>query len=1060
MRPLNLEMTAFGSYASTTVLPFEEMKHGLYLVTGDTGAGKTTIFDAIMFALYGVASGSDRKSDMLHCDYVPKSTETVVKLRFSQNGKEYTAERRIRFSKKRGTTDQYGDYTISALLTGPDFAPIEGNTKVTARCEELLGLNADQFGRIVMLAQGEFKKFLKANSDEKNEILGKLFDNSVYVYYQNLILAARDELKQRRGAGVEELRSLMAITFQHPESFHGDEQEAFLPGHPALLENLDRLIAEETDGLNRLRAERDEAFERLGEISRQEGEAAAMNALFAELAQGQARLAALEACDGEMEQRLENLNWIDRAQHKALPAVKKASQAEEDLKLTLAEIEDLRTDLAEISRAVAEAEKTVSADEETEREKRGLENRIHTIEEQLPRYAELKQRKKEKAEAERNLSETRDERAAEEERLAALKEELTQQREKLDQLDHVDAELAACRSEEKLAAERVEALAGKAGLSAEVDAVRKLESELEAEKEKLLDLTKEAGETAAFADTLYQKFIAAQAAVLADELRQTLEEKEEAACPVCGKTVHRHEREILAELPDETPSKDDVDAAREAASRAEHRRSEQNAAVKSKSASIETRKQTAAERAAAFLPECGSWDALTAENVLSAAIESARKYAAACMDALGAAEVKKNERDAIRRKLPQLERNHQDAQERITELRDREQTWQGQIRAAEAAMEVLSAQLREDEDTARAEKKKLEEQAAVLTLQLQKHQAELSSARSRRDTVHGSLTEKENAAERLTLLRNGAMEERDRVLEENGFASPEAVLAVLEPIQGQDAEAWIHAERKAINEHELNKNSTRELIRTRMAQTEGRQILDLSVLEESKRQLGEQHARANEACTKQESALINHSFVREKAAAIKKELADSDRAWRRLDSLASLAGGSVGEGGKLSFDRYVMGTMFREILEMANRRMELMSGGRYELVHKIGADRRNAKAGLEIEVLDNNTGLQRGSGSLSGGETFFTSLSPALGLSDVVQNHAGGRLMDALFIDEGFGTLSDDVLDKALDVLNQLTEGNRLVGIISHVDKLDESIPQKVRVRLGERGSTLSLELS
>ena len=287
MRPLNLEMTAFGSYASTTVLPFEEMKHGLYLVTGDTGAGKTTIFDAIMFALYGVASGSDRKSNMLHCDYVPKSTETVVKLRFSQNGKEYTAERRIRFSKKRGTTDQYGDSTISALLTGPDFTPIEGNTKVTARCEELLGLNADQFGRIVMLAQGEFKKFLKANSDEKNEILGKLFDNSVYVYYQNLILAARDELKQRRGAGVEELRSLMAITFQHPESFHGEEQEAFLPGHPALLENLDRLIAEETDGLNRLRAERDEAFERLGEISRQEGEAAAMNALFAELAQGQ-----------------------------------------------------------------------------------------------------------------------------------------------------------------------------------------------------------------------------------------------------------------------------------------------------------------------------------------------------------------------------------------------------------------------------------------------------------------------------------------------------------------------------------------------------------------------------------------------------------------------------------------------------------------------------------------------------------------------------------------------------------------------------------------------------
>jgi exonuclease SbcC len=137
-----------------------------------------------------------------------------------------------------------------------------------------------------------------------------------------------------------------------------------------------------------------------------------------------------------------------------------------------------------------------------------------------------------------------------------------------------------------------------------------------------------------------------------------------------------------------------------------------------------------------------------------------------------------------------------------------------------------------------------------------------------------------------------------------------------------------------------------------------------------------------------------------------------------------------------------------------------MSGGKYQLIHKSSADRKNAKAGLDIEVLDISTGQQRPSGSLSGGEAFFTSLSLALGLSDVVQNHAGGKKLDTLFIDEGFGSLSDDVLDKALDVLNQLTEGNRLVGIISHVDKLGESIPQKIRVKNTDKGSTLSLELA
>ena len=154
MRPLSLEMTAFGSYAETTLVPFEELKQGLYLVTGDTGAGKTTIFDAITFALYGVASGSERSADMLHCDHVPRSTDTTVTLRFSQGGKEYSVRRWLHYSKKRGTEDQYGDGKPDALLLEPDREPTEGAMKVTARCEELLGLNAEQFRKIIMLAQG------------------------------------------------------------------------------------------------------------------------------------------------------------------------------------------------------------------------------------------------------------------------------------------------------------------------------------------------------------------------------------------------------------------------------------------------------------------------------------------------------------------------------------------------------------------------------------------------------------------------------------------------------------------------------------------------------------------------------------------------------------------------------------------------------------------------------------------------------------------------------------------------------------------------------------------
>ena len=1061
MKPLSLEMTAFGSYAEKTTLPFEELKHGLYLITGDTGAGKTTIFDAIMFALFGIASGADRKGDMLHCDYVPKSTDTIVVLRFLQNGKEYTVERKIHFSKKRGTDNQYNDGVVSALLTEPDAAPIEGTSKVTARCEELLGLNAEQFSRIIMLAQGEFKKFLKANSDEKNDILGKLFDNSVYVYYQNLLLGARDELKKRRSAGMDELRSLMEITFQKPEAFHGEEQEAFLPGHPALIGNLRRLVLEETDQLEKLGAERDAALERLNEASKRQGEATSMNALIEELAREQTRLAALEARDEEMKQRQTVLDRADAALHKAQPAIRRAEQAEMDLNLTMAEIEDLKSDLVEISQRVTAAEATVSADEASAQEQRELESQIHIIDQQMPLYTELANNQSEKAQAEKKRKEAAAQRVSEEVKLRELEAELQTLRETLQGLEGVDAELAACRMEAQRAEERVEALTGKKGLSREIAAIRKLEAQLKTDKDLLIQLTREAGKASTDADAWYQKFITAQAALLANDLRQELTENEEAACPVCGTRLRRMQLSQLAQLPDQTPDKTQVDAARKTAEDAERARSAQDAVVQASSATISARQQAAVERAAVLLPGCDSWEMLAAPVYLDAAIENARQSAAACKEALSAAQEKANERDSIKKEMPLKEQKQKAAQSKISEFKETEQKLQSLVQASDAAIEVLKGQLDEEDETRAIEKKtRFEERVNEIIQQIRKHQIDLSEARQNRDTILGSLTEKENSAVRLTVTRNEAFDDRDRILEETGFYNVGAVSSALTLIEGADPETWIRSERKDLSEHEINKSGACELIKTRQAQTAGKQIVDLRELEEQKQALSEQHAIANENYSRLDSLLKNHRTVLDRVTAVKQALADSDGAWRRLDSLASLAGGTNSESGKLSFDRYVMGTMFREILEMANRRMELMSGGRYELVHKVGADRRNAKAGLEIEVLDNNTGLQRASGSLSGGETFFTSLALALGLSDVAQNHAGGKPMDALFIDEGFGTLSDDVLDKALDVLNQLTEGNRLVGIISHVDKLDESIPQKIRVKLGEKGSSLSLELA
>ena len=294
-------------------------------------------------------------------------------------------------------------------------------------------------------------------------------------------------------------------------------------------------------------------------------------------------------------------------------------------------------------------------------------------------------------------------------------------------------------------------------------------------------------------------------------------------------------------------------------------------------------------------------------------------------------------------------------------------------------------------------------------------------------------------------------------MKEQGYDSLLQAEAVLEGIE--DPENWLKKEKKAIDDYAIALSSKRELVKKLQEQTKDYKKENLDSIDEKITAAREQLGEANRAHNMCERLLDNHQNVFDAVKEEKAALAESDEAYNMLNRLSELAVGSNSEGGKLSFDRYVMGATFREVIEKANIRLEIMSGGQYQLVHQAEAYRKNAKAGLDIEVLDRNTGIQRASGSLSGGESFIVSLALALGLSDVVQSHAGGQSLDTLFIDEGFGTLDDDVLDKAVQVLNSLSDDNQhLVGIISHVNRLEESIVQKIVVKNGQKGSSLRLE--
>jgi len=1053
MRPMTLEMTAFGSYAEKTVIRFSDFRRGLFLISGETGAGKTMIFDAIAFALYGKTSGGERDALRMHCDRVSPSVDTVVKLAFLQEGREYTVERKLRFPKKRGS-DEYSDPKQDAVLTEPDRVTVEGQVRVSDRCAELLGMDVEQFRKIVMLAQGEFREFLKANSDKKNEILGRLFDNTAFTRYQNLLNGAKSMLAGQRRDSEERLKTLIN------DSFPEEERILYHPEHPDFLARLGQLAAEDRERLDVLGKKKADIQKDLQKLNNEYGAAEGVNNDLNELESKKAFLGELRSRETEMKEREKQIGTIGTVLHVILPKIDARKRAKDALDKAERERTDLERTLAESGLKLAEAQKAAAEDAETKEQIEQLKRQINSLKEQLPRYRELSESTEAQEKAGKAEKAALEGREKAESRQRALKEELesiANQLEELKEIDHLAADLAGA---DETARKELETLSGKGGIRETFRSVLAEGRQLEEERAGLAGLAGKALKAAEAHHDLYRRFIAGQAGILADALRRGIEAEGKAACPVCG-TVHDDtDRARFAVKPEGTPGEDRVREAEEAAQRAESERKKQESRVRERENALEGRKNKLLRKADPLFPGC-SWEQLCAEGFLAEAEEACRKKAAETGKALKEAGEKQRVRDDLLAKRAQDQETLQKVTDQAEQFRQEEIRQHAAFAAARSAAEAMRKTLTfESAEEAQkrigewgAEQEKLQEQA----------EAHIKAEKEAQALVSGTKGRLEGKQKEIPGLKDALAEaerETEKALAENDFADEATALDALAPAGDADGEAWLREQTKAVHDYAADCRNTGERIAELERKTEGRSRTDLRELEERIRvKQGEQTAAENEYNTG-DQRLRTHRAVLEKAREYKAALASTDSAWERLSALGSLAAGSTGEGGKISFDRYVMGAVFREILEMANRRIDIMSGGRYELIHKRDSDRKNARAGLEIEVLDTATGKVRPSSLLSGGEGFYASLALALGLSDVVQNHAGGRKLEALFIDEGFGTLSPDVLDKALDVLDQLSAGNRLVGIISHVDKLDESIPQKIRVTCDGKGSHARQELS
>ena len=1063
MRPLQLEMTAFLSYAERTIIPFEDMSHGLYLIAGETGAGKTAIFDAICFALYGEASGSDRTKKMMHCEKVSKKEDSRVTLKFSQGDKIYTVERTIHYSETRGKKGEFGDPKFGATLTEPDGNTLKGSDAVTARCTEILGLDSNQFRKIIMLAQGEFAEFLKSDSDKKMEIFRQLFDTSESLYYQNLFAQAKGVLEKRRSAKRQDLDFLIGSLFKVPDAEDGEEV-LYLPGDPELLVKLRELTDKENAAIEKLKSEREEIDQVITELTTLKGAAEEVNSQFDDLQSHKKHMDDLLSVSLEFEEREKSLPRVELAVHKIEPLRKDHDEVQDSLVKTEKEAETLSQEIARLGADLEAQEKVVRSDEETKKEIEELTARIEVLSGQIPKYKEIDDNLETKKTLDLEIETANGQKETVQTELEHEKGELTLLKDRVKELSDIDVRAEALKNRSNTASDNHKLLSGKDGVRSEVLSIKNDITKLSNEIRSLSKLTEEAGNAESVAHSLYLKFISGQAGIIADEMRMELEEKESTVCPVCGTSVRRADIGNLAERAEETPDEETVSEARTNAENKEKKRSEKYTQVETLKTSIESRKASTLQRARSVLVDCSDWETLADEKYLESAVEMARKL----MDELSAelknAEKLQEERNKCTKDILDKEKIIGNLEEQIRILSEQAAEKTSRSREIEAAVKEMKKPLvYGSEKDAQEALDNMTEKSAAKKAAVKAHEDALQKIKEALAGKKGSLKEKNNQIADLTERSADTLSLLNAQIKACGFKDLEEVSDVMSATGEMEGEVWIKHEQQAITDYINDKAVTGKQIESIEKRIEGKSYTDITVLERDLEEKGNLRKRINDDVNSEESLLANHVSVLDQAAEIIGYLDSTEKAWRRIEKLGNLAVGESGALGKLSFERYVMGSVFREVIDMANIRMEQISGGQYELVHNISAKRADSKTGLEIFVRsidpeqDDYAGELRDSKSLSGGEKFYTSMSLALGLSDVAQSHAGGKQMESLFVDEGFGTLSDVKLDNVLSVFEQLTTGDRFVGIISHLEKLDESIPQKILVTKTSKGSKVEM---
>ena len=1075
MRPHKLMMKAFGPFVNETVVDFDAMGNSIYLISGDTGAGKTTIFDGLIYALYGTASGGARSrlgTEAFHSDYAKEGgrrEEMRVELSFSNGGRNFTVSRRMYWGRKGDSRAM----SRESVLTEDGNAPVFGKGRedkddVTRKVTEILGLDADQFRRIIMLAQGEFQKFLTAKSDERGVILGKLYDNRVHQDFQLRLKAAASLLRENDSAAVEEAKAQIRI-FRIPEAASLEQREALSADHPKLLAAVSGMTALARGELKaKIEAITKKELE-LRKLRELKTRGETRNALLDDLEAKRSLRADLEKKKESMEALRTRVNAAEAAE-KVLPYEMSVKQAEEALRAVREKIAVLKKTQGELyGQAETLKEKAAAAASENEPRIRKLKEQALQIRAMLHFYDDLERsladqeaRKRELENAEEKAQKVKsdlEEKKRRKEELAALLESLSDVSDLSKEKAALEVERLRKRQEElselalgvnsarKLSVEEADLAVSLAGAR---------EAELRAEEEHL---------------RMNRALLKGQAGILAKEMREKLKTEDFVTCPVCGVVHTAGDAHQFAESPDEVPDREAVDKAYAVYEEARRAAGKAQEKYLGKANELSVLKNTLLLGARNLLfssegQEEGQegrqevlWETLLEGGALNTARSDYEEQIAKARLELDKAASRLKEKEKASKGILLTQEEITALEEQLAEALQKKSDAGNAKASADTSVANWRKQLK-GSPKSKAEALDLisqyDKEAEELNLRIdcarEEHAKCMRELAANDGRLQGAVSEEESCTKAL----EGAASDFRRQIRCGAFADEEAYRAALSPegelLDLEGIQAWTASGRREIEGFDKDLSGLDAAVKQLEESTKGMEREDLEALDA-------QIAEETQLLSVMKAEESDASGMTQADEAVYSELIrilERREKYRRLEEeLGPLADAA---DGKYSFSRYVLGSFFHSVVEQANLHLETMTDGEYCLVPKEYGDGRS-NLGLELKVLSTITGLERDTASLSGGQLFEASLSLALGLSDVVQMESSSTIrIDSMFIDEGFGSLDDGRLDKAISVLQHLSGGKRQIGIISHVARLDECLPNKIHVIAGKRGSSIRKE--